>query len=186
MRYGLHLIIVIFSAMLLAEDSLEWVDDSWDREAIIEMDRDNETFKKMEIKNRSKREYKDRIYKYIENRDYIVKNSDIEIATVELDSKLKSRDIKVNTLSEDLRVYGDRYRGDGIDIRDNSYKAFVEHDTIPGGEDIESGDPLHQKVDRYNLSEIEIINLKDRDDIKEVNIYIKDVTIRVGDEDEDR
>ncbi len=72
MRYGLHLIIVIFSAMLLAEDSLEWVDDSWDREAIIEMDRDNETFKKMEIKNRSKREYKDRIYKYIENRDYIV------------------------------------------------------------------------------------------------------------------
>ncbi len=38
----------------------------------------------------------------------------------------------------------------------------------------------------YNLSEIEIINLKDRDDIKEVNIYITDVTIRVGDEDEDR
>ncbi len=73
MRYGLHLIIVIFSAMLLAEDSLEWVDDSWDREAIIEMDRDNETFKKMGIKNRSKREYKDRIYKYIENRDYIGK-----------------------------------------------------------------------------------------------------------------
>ncbi len=63
------------------------------------MDRDNETFKRWKSRIVLSESIQDRIYKYIENRDYIVKNSDIEIATVELDSKLKSRDIKVNTLN---------------------------------------------------------------------------------------
>ncbi len=47
-------------------------------------------------------------------------------------------------------------------------------------------EPLHEEIQKDDISEIEVINLKDKDKIKEVNIYIKDTTVRVGKDDESK
>jgi len=196
-------IVVLFllSINLLLADEKDWIDNSWDNSAIDEMEHENDVFKKMEIKNRSKKEYNDKVYKYIENRDYNVESNNIEIATVEVDDSLKSSDIVVNVLTEDLRVYGDKYKGSSIDIKKNPYKYFVNHDEASfelfsvknNGEDNEDKpktvvkqiDPLYQKVPDEDVAELEVIDLRGKDRVKEVNVYIKNTTIRVGSNYED-
>ena len=196
--------IVALSTITLTADESDWVDDSWDNKAISEMEQGNDTFKKIEIKNRSKREYDDKVYKYIENRDYNVKNNSVEIATVQLDNDLRNSDIEINVLTENLKVEGDKYRGDGIDFKRNDYKHFVKHDDLSNSFDkgqkedenqehknipltlIEPTDPLYQKVDDEDISELEVIDLRDKYKTREVNVYIKDTRIRVGSNYEDR
>jgi hypothetical protein len=184
---------------IIHADSSDWQDDSWDNRAIFEMEKENDTFKKMEIKNRSKKKYKDKVYKYIEDRDYSVENNNIEIATVELSDDIRGSDIKVNVLTENLKVEGDRYRGNKIDLKRNEYKHFVKHDDSSSlflnsddSEDgdsniekkpktiIEQTDPLYTKVKDDDVSELEVIDLRDKPKTKEVNVYIKNTTIRVG------
>ena len=185
----LILSIMIPMVLLLASDS-DWSSDDWGESSKEELG--NDTFKKMEIKNRSKKKYKDKVYKYIEDRDYSVKNNNIEIATVELSDDLRSSDIKVNVLTENLKVEGDRYRGDNINLKRNEYKHFVKHDesslflndndkNIDKSKTIiEQTDPLYTKVKDDDVSELEIIDLRDKPKTKEVNVYIKNTTIRVG------
>jgi len=190
--------IIAIATMVLHSENSDWQDDSWDSQALLEMEKSNVIFKEMEIKNRSKKEYTDKVYKYIENKDYVVENNNIEIATVELSDDLRSSDVEVNVMTENLKVQGDAYRGDSIAIRKNDYKHFVKHDergisqyneienkrvsspkTI-----IETQDPLYQKVEDEDISELEVIDLREKPEIREVNVYIKDTTIRVGEDDE--
>jgi hypothetical protein len=197
MRNRAYFIIFIFFITLLADES-DWIDNSWDSETIKEMEEPNDVFKKMEIKNRSKKEYRDKIYKYIEDRDYSVKNSNIEIATVQLSDDIKSSEVEVNVLTENLKVYGNEYKSSSIDIKDNPYRYFVNHDEtslnlFENEEDktqpktlIEQTDPLYRKVPKSDVSELEVIDLRDNDEVKEINIYIKDTTIRVGGNYEDK
>jgi len=198
MRNRIYIMVAIFSLTALLANESDWSDSSsWDTESIKEAEQDNDVFKKMEIKNRSKKKYKDKVYKYIEDRDYNVKNNSIEIATVELNDNIKNSDIEVNVLTENLKVYGDQYKGSGIDIRENPYKHFVNHDESSFNlfkQDnsrepktvIEQTDPLYQKVPNSNVSELEVIDLRDKNRVKEVNVYIKDTTIRVGSNYEDK
>ncbi len=166
----------------------DWIDNSWDEKLINEMEQDNNIFKKMEIKNRSKKEYKDKIYKYIEDKEFNVENNNIEIATVEIDDNLKNKDLEVNILTENLKVYGNKYIGDNIELKSNQYKYYVEHNEYPHNatKEIDMKEPLHEEIQKDDISEIEVINLKDKDKIKEVNIYIKDTTVRVGKDDESK
>ncbi len=188
-------------SLTLQADSSDWQSDDWDNKAISEMEKGNDTFKKMEVKNRSKRVYKDKIYKYIEDRDFNVKNNNIEIATVKLSNNLQSSDVKVNVMSEDLKVVGDKYKGDSLDLKRNDYKHFVKHDeNTPFKNEnsenqdsskkpiaiIESTDPLYQKVKDDDISELEVIDLRNKNRVKEVNVYIKNTTIRVGSNYEDK
>ncbi len=202
MRKIFFFITAILISSNLQADNSDWQSDDWDNKAISEMDKENDTFKKMEIKNRSKRVYSDKIYKYIEDRDFNVKNNNIEIATVQLNNNLQSSDVKVNVMSEDLKVVGDRYKGDSIDLKRNDYKHFVKHDevsTIPFKKDknennsekpvttiIEPIDPLYKKVKDNDISELEVIDLRNKSRVKEVNVYIKNTTIRVGSNYEDK
>ncbi len=196
-----NVLLLLHGTPLQADDS-DWQDDSWDTQAQQEMEQENEIFKEMEIKNRSKKEYQDRVYKYIENEDYVVKNNNIEIATVELSDDLRSQDIEVNVLTENLKVEGDAYRGDSIPLKRNDYKYFVNHDesaielTTQGDEFIEeeanpktiieTSDPLYEKVPDEDVSELEVIDLRDKPQTKEVNVYIKNTTIRVDDDYQDQ
>jgi len=207
MKYRLLIATILLIGINLYADESDWQsEDNWDNEVKSEVEQDNDVFKEMEIKNRSKKEYKNHIYKYINNKDYTVKNNNVEIATVELNDDLKSDDITVNVLTEDLKVEGDAYRGDSIDIKRNNYKHFVKHDERPthkrnkenlyGDIDsdtdemttstvIEPNDPLYEKVPEDDVSELEVIDLRDKPKIKDVNIYIRDVTIRVDDDEQD-
>ena len=194
MKKKVFIIMTILLSSLFAQES-DWQEDSWDTDSISEMEQGNDTFKKMEIKNRSKKEYADKVYKYIENEDYIVKNNNIEIATIQLNDNLRNSNIEVNVMTENLHVEGDQYRGDTIDIKRNNYKHFVQHDESRNlfndesledlsTEDttlslVETKDPLYQKVDDEDVSELETIDLRNQNDIKEVNVYIKNTTIRV-------
>ena len=197
MRKIVFFITIILISSNLQADNSDWESDDWDSKAISEMEKGNDTFKKMEVKNRSKRVYRDKVYKYIEDRDYNVKNNNIEIATVQLSNNLQSSDVKVDVMSEDLKVVGDRYKGDSMDLKRNDYKHFVKHDEVISFKDkgeeiknedspkkpvtiIEEIDPLYQKVKDDTISELEIIDLRDKSRVKEVNVYIKNTTIRVG------
>ena len=183
-------IVTIPIVMLYANDS-DWVDNSsWDKEQRDEIG--NNTFEKMKIRNRSKKTYDDKVYKYITG-DYTVKNNQIELATVHLDNRLKNDNIEINVLVEDLKVEGDSYR-DSIDIKQNKYKNFVKNDEKgtsffqeeeknfkEGGVDtiVSADDSRYNKVPNEDISELETIDLRDRDDIKEVNVFMEDVNIRV-------
>jgi len=198
-RFFIISIIAIVSILLYAEES-DWQSDSWDSKAQEEMEQSNGVFKEMEIKNRSKKEYDDKVYKYIKDKDYVVKNNNIEIATVELSDDLRSGDVEVNVMTEDLRVQGDSYRGDSLAMRKNDYKHFVKHDERGisqfdeiGKETlgtpktiIETQDPLYQKVADEDISQLEVIDLREKPEVKEVNVYIKNTTIRVGEDDNEK
>ena len=183
MKLGLWIIgMMVISGVTLLAESSDWGEE---RE-IIE---DNNAFEKAKIKNRSKREYDDKVYKYITG-DYKVKNNDIELATVHLDDNLKNSDIKINIISKDLRVEGDSYR-DSIDIKRNRYKNFVQNDESGVdfseednafselGNNIQSEDSRYHKVPDEDVSELETIDLRGKDDTKEVNVFIENVNIMV-------
>jgi len=147
----------------------------------------------MEIKNRSRREYKDKVYKYIKG-NYEVENNNIELATIELNDKLQNSDVEVNVLADDIKVEGNRYK-DSIKFRHNEYKHFVNHDEATIGFEDEDKkdsenkeevattvidtDPLYKKVKEDDISQLEVIDLRDKQNIKEVNVYIDKANIHV-------
>jgi len=151
----------------------------------------NSTFEKMKIKNRSKKEYDDKIYKYIKG-DYTVENNTIELATIELDDRVRNQDIEINVHVEDLEVIGDEYQ-DSIGIKRNRYKNFVQHDER--GEaffeeenemdinalesQVRVNDRRREKIVDEDISELETIDLRGKRKIKEVNVFIEETRIRV-------
>ena len=181
--------IIIIPIVLSASDS-DWSSDSWQEESSEGLD--NSTFEKVKIKNRSKKEYDDKVYKYITG-DYKAENNSIELGTIHLDDKLKNNDIEINVLVEDLKVEGDSYR-DSIDIKRNKYKNFVKNDEKGGAffeeeeqrfnnagvETIVSSDnSRYSKVPDEDITELETIDLRGRDDVKEVSVFMEDVNIIV-------
>jgi len=108
--------------------------------------------------------------------------------------------VKINIIAEDLKVEGNPYR-DSIDIKRNRYKNFVQHDEKGAefshqddvisqsqeddneynelGNNIQSTDSRYSKVPEEDVSELETIDLRGKNKIKDVNVYIKDVDILV-------
>lgn len=183
MKMSLWIIgMMVISGVVLSADSGDWGED---RE-IVE---DNGAFQKAKIKNRSKREYDDKVYKYITG-DYKVENNDIELATIHLDDNVKNSDIEINIISKDLRVEGDSYR-DSIDIKRNRYKNFVQNDESGVeffeddeefselGNTLQSEDSRYNKVPDEDVSELETIDLRGKDNIKEINVFMENVNIIV-------
>ena len=181
--------IVLFTNLLSAQSHFDHEEDGFESE--------NSTFEKMKIKNRSKREYDDKIYKYIKG-DYKVENNTIELATIELDDNVRNRDIEINVHVEDLQIEGDEYK-DSLDIKRNKYENFVERDKRGASffeeeerefeqEGMESNslesnvrvyDKRGEKVVDEDISELETIDLRGNRDIKEVNVFIEDTRIIV-------
>jgi len=187
--------IIVLSITLLQADSSDWQDNSSWGDKPKKEDLENTTFKQMEIKNRSRREYKDKVYKYIKG-NYEVENNNIELATIELNDKLQNSNIEINVLADDIKVDGNRYK-DSIKLKHNEYKHFVNHDEATIGFENENKDkkdnenkeeiattvidtdPLYNKVKEDDISELEVIDLRDKQDIKEVNVYIDKANIHV-------
>jgi len=184
--------IIVSSIILLQADSSDWQDDSSWGDNLKKEDLENTTFKQMEIKNRSRREYKDKVYKYIKG-NYEVKNNNIELATIELNDKLQNSDVEINVLADDVKVEGNRYKN-SIKLKHNEYKHFVNHDeaTIEfedkdkkdnNKEEVATTvidtDPLYNKVVEDDISQLEVIDLRNKQDIKEVNVYIDRANIHV-------
>ena len=182
---------IILLTTLMAEES-DWTDDkSWTSSEQTKEEIDNQTFEKTKIQNRSKKTYDDKVYKYITG-DYNVQNNDIELATIHLDDKLINDNIEVNVLVDDLTVEGDSYK-DSLDIKRNKYKNFVNNDERENlffndreeeriGDirtEIESHDSRYNEVQDEDTSQIEVIDLRDTNDIKEVNVLIERVDILV-------
>ncbi|NEW60958.1 hypothetical protein GSY74_06640 [Sulfurovum sp. bin170] len=189
--------IFLLTTMALLTIHLSADSSDWEQEE-VNFESENSTFEKMKIKNRSKKEYDDKIYKYIKG-DYKVENNNIELATIELDDSLKNRDIEINVHVEDLQVEGDGYK-DSMDIKQNKYKNFVQNDEkgesffdeeekkFDKESDIEENslqssvrvqDSRQVKVIDEDLSELETIDLRGNRDIKEVNVFIEDTRIIV-------
>ena len=181
--------IVIIPIVLLANDS-DWSSDDWGESSKEELG--NSTFEKMKIKNRSKKEYDDKVYKYITG-DYKAEDNNIELGTIHLDEKLKNDDIEINVMVEDLKVEGDSYK-DSIDIKRNRYKNFVNNDEKgveffqeeekefnKGGVDtiVSADTSRYNKVPNEDITELETIDLRGRDDVKEVSVFMEDVNIIV-------
>jgi len=186
-------IILVSFITLLQSDSSDWQDNSSWGDSEKKEDLGNTTFKQMEIKNRSKREYKDKVYKYIKG-NYEVENNNIELATIELNDKLQNSNIEINVLADDIKVEGNRYK-DSIKFKHNKYKHFVNHDEATIGFEDEDKkdnankeevattvidtDPLYNKVEEDDISQLEVIDLRNKQDIKEVNVYIDRANIHV-------
>jgi len=186
---------IVSSIILLQADNSDWQDNNSWGDNVKKEDLENTTFKQMEIKNRSKREYKDKVYKYIKG-NYEVENNNIELATIELNDKLQNSDIEINVLADDVKVDGNRYK-DSIKLKQNEYKHFVNHDEATIGFEDENKDkkdnenkeevattvidtdPLYNKVKEDDISELEVIDLRNKQDIKEVNVYIDKANIHV-------
>jgi len=194
---------IVSSITLLQADSSDWQDNSSWGDSEKKEDLENTTFKQMEIKNRSKREYKDKVYKYIKG-NYEVENNNIELATIELNDKLQNSNIEINVLADDVRVEGNIYK-DSIKLKYNKYKHFVNHDEATIGFENEDKydedeykdknkkdnenekisttvidtDPLYNKVKEDDVSELEVIDLRNKQNIKEVNVYIDKANIHV-------
>jgi len=190
--------IIVSSITLLQADSSDWQDDGSWGDSEKKEDLENTTFKQMEIKNRSKKKYKDKVYKYIKG-NYEVENNNIELATIELNDKLQNSNIEINVLADDVRVEGNIYK-DSIKLKYNKYKHFVNHDEATigfenedeykdenkkdsGNEKISTTvidtDPLYNKVKEDDISELEVIDLRNKQNIKEVNVYIDKANIHV-------
>jgi len=185
--------IIVSSITLLQADSSDWQDDSSWGDSEKKEDLENTTFKQMEIKNRSKKKYKDKVYKYIKG-NYEVENNNIELATIELNDKLQNSNIEINVLADDVKVEGNRYK-DSIELKHNKYKHFVNHDEATIGFEDEDKkdnknkeevattvidtDPLYNKVKEDDISELEVIDLRNKQNIKEVNVYIDKANIHV-------
>ncbi len=186
-------IITLPIIILWASDSDWSSDDSWSEEQHqpqSKEDIDNITFEKVKIKNRSKKEYDDKVYKYITG-DYKVENNEIELATIKLNDNLKSKDIDVNVLVDDLKVEGDEYK-DSLDIKRNKYKHFVNNDENDvsffedednNGEEVKTAvtneSPRYSEVKDDDVSEIEVLDLRKNNDLKEVNVFMEDVRVLV-------
>jgi len=177
---------IISFVTLLQSDSSDWEDTAGWGDNKKKEDLENTTFKQVEIKNRSKKKYKDKVYKYIKD-NYEVENNNIELANIVLDDNLQNRDIEINVLADDVKVEGNRYK-DSIELKHNRYKHFVNHDeSIIGfeNEDKEIStrvidiDPLYKQVKEDDVSELEVIDLRNKRNIKEVNVYIERVNIHV-------
>jgi len=173
-------------SILVSAQNSDWESDDGAFES------ENNTFEKMKIKNRSKKTYDDKIYKYIKG-DYKVKNNTVELANIELDDKVRNRDIEINVHVEDLEIIGDEYK-DSISLKRNQYKNFVKHDERGASffdeDEIESNalqsqvrvnDRRREKIVDKDISELETIDLRGNKDIKEVNVFIEDTRIRVDD-----
>ncbi len=181
--------IVLVSNLLFAQSDFENEEESFESE--------NSTFEKMKIKNRSKKEYDDKVYKYIKG-DYRVENNTIEFANIELDDNIRNQNIDINVYVEDLEVEGDEYQ-DSLDIKQNRYEYFVKHDERdesffeeeeqkPEDEQLEANS-IQTNVRRYNrqrekvvnedVSEVETIDLRGEKKIKEVNLFVEDTKIIV-------
>jgi len=185
--------IIISFVTLLQSDNSDWQDNSSWSDNKEKEDLRNSIFKQMEIKNRSKKKYKDKIYKYIKG-NYEVENNNIQLANIELDDNLQNKDIKINVLSDDIKVEGNRFK-DSIELKHNKYKHFVNHDeSIIGFNDNQNNkqdsssevsstiidtDPLYNQVKEDDISEVEVINLRNKHNIKEVNVYIDKAYIHV-------
>jgi len=184
-------LITIPIIILLANES-DWSNnDSWGEEQPqAQQEIDNTTFEKVKIKNRSKKEYDDKVYKYITG-NYKVKNNEIELATVKLNDNLKSKDIEVNVLVDELEVEGDEYK-DSIDIKRNPYKNFVKNDEngvsfleegSKSNKDIKTAvtneSPRYSEVKDDDISHIEVMDLRKNNDLKEVNVFMENVKILV-------
>ena len=184
-------LITIPIIILLANES-DWSNnDSWGEEQPqAQQEIDNTTFEKVKIKNRSKKEYDDKVYKYITG-NYKVKNNEIELATVKLNDNLKSKDIEVNVLVDELEVEGDEYK-DSIDIKRNPYKNFVKNDEngvsfleedSKSNKDIKTAvtneSPRYSEVKDEDVSQIEVMDLRKNNDLKEVNVFMENVKIVV-------
>jgi len=176
---------VVPTVMLWAGD---WDESDWGKET---SNNDNSAFEKSKIKNRSKKDYDDKVYKYITG-DYKVENNDIELANIYLDDSSKNDDIEINIITENLKVEGDSYR-DSIDIKRNRYKNFVQNDErgveffeededrehSELGNSIQSQDSRYNKVPDEDVSELETVDIRGRDNIREVNVFMEDVNIIV-------
>lgn len=173
-------------SILVSAQNSDWESDDG------AFENENNTFEKMKIKNRAKKTYDDKIYKYIKG-DYKVENNTIELATIELDDSVRNRDIKINVQVEDLEIIGDEYK-DSINLKRNKYKNFVQHDERESSffdeEEIETNalqsqvrvqDKRREKVIDKDISELETIDLRGNRKIKEVNVFIEDTRIRVDD-----
>jgi len=181
--------IMIVPMVMVWADGSDWESDSWGDESDTKMA--NITFEKMKIKNRSKKEYDDKVYKYITG-DYKAENNNIELATIHLNDKIKNDNIEINVMVEDLKVEGDSYK-DSIDIKRNRYKNFVKNDEKGitffeeeknfNREEVKNivsvEDSRYSKVPDRDVTELETIDLRDKDDIKEVSVFIEDVNILV-------
>ena len=181
--------IILVTNLLSAQSDFDNEDDS--------IESQNSTFEKMKIKNRSKKEYDDKIYKYIKG-DYKVENNTIELATIELDDNIRNRDIEINVHVEDLQIEGDEYK-DSLEIKRKRYKNFVQRDergesffekeerdfaeddmdTNSLQTNIRVYDKRRKKVVDDDISELETIDLRGNRDIKEVNVFIEDTRIIV-------
>lgn len=197
-------IILLFLNILYANEP-EWNSaDSWeDRNDIME-EETNVLFEKAKIENRSKRSYSDKVYKYITG-DYEVENNTIELSTIRLNDRLENEDIEVNVYTENLDIEGNEYK-DGMDLKRNRYKNFVHNDDTSMFEfnEFDEGELNHDfetqpilafeeeflgearfessrytKVIDEDISEIEELDLREADDLREVNVLIEDVNIFV-------
>jgi len=182
-------VVAIPIVILYASDS-DWSSDSWQEDSTEKFD--NSAFEKMKIKNRAKKEYDDKVYEYITG-DYKAENNNIELGTIHLDNRLKNDDIEINVVVEDLKVEGDSYK-DSIDIKQNKYKNFVQNDEKGnnffkeedtnfnnGGVNtiVNADDSRYHKVPNEDITELETIDLRGKDNIKEVNVFMEDVNIIV-------
>lgn len=182
---------ILFGLTVIGISLLICSDSDWDE---IE---NNSAFDKMKIKNRSKKTYEDKVYRYISG-DFKVKNNNIELANVYLDNKSKNDNIEINIITEDLTVEGDSYK-DSLDIKQNKYKNFVQNDekgmdffeeetenkqteekySELGSNSVQVEDSRYVKVANEDVSELENIDIRGKSKIREVNVFIEDVNIMV-------
>ncbi|CAA6814293.1 MAG: Unknown protein [uncultured Sulfurovum sp.] len=200
----MRLAVVIFcSCLILFANDADWdASDTWG--STVEESNTNILFEKAKIENRSKRNYSDKVYKYITG-DYEVENNTIELGTIRLNDNLQNEDVSINVYTDNLDVEGNSYK-DGIDLKRNKYKNFVNNDEgrlssfgiLEGEPNPDYGDtelsPMveeesfglvsressrYDKVIDEDISEIEEIDLREENDLKEVNVLIEDVNIFV-------
>lgn len=179
----LFVTMVIVLTLIVNADDSDWKSDSWGTNS-SKQESKNDIFEKVKIKNRSKKEYDDKIYKYITG-DYHVKHNHVELSTIHLNDSLKNDDIEISVHIEDLEVEGNTFK-DSIDIKQNPYKNFVNNDEASQNsfQDSNLDTPLQLENSRYNevkeeTSIIEEINASHDEKIKEINIFIEDTNIIV-------
>ena len=196
MKKILLLLTIVFLTTLISADS-DWTDEqSWNDEKTENEESENIAFERTKIKNRSKQVYEDKVYKYITG-DYQVSNNEIELATVHLKDNIKSDDVDINVIVDHLNVEGDRKK-DPLPLKRNEYRHFVNNDERPNlfpensneqerdelsptdlRTEIQSHDSRYKKVEEPDISEIEVIDLRNNDRVKEVNVLIENTDILV-------
>jgi len=185
------LTMIIVSIVEVNANDSDWDSDSWGVDSLANESK-NDVFEKIKIKNRSKKEYDDKIYKYITG-DYHASNNRIRLSTVHLNDSLINDDVEVNVHIEDLEIEGNNFR-DSIDIKYNPYKNFVKNNQNANffenkkvTDDLDSSlEPLievessqYDEIIDTDTTKIEEINIEDKAKIKEINIFIEDTNIIV-------